>query len=170
MDERREHLGHDVRAVAGRPHDGPTDAATDGAGEIALELGADRILRVHLGGKWQLDDGLPSTLVVEEALRAPHPPRAVSVEAARLVSWDSSLFLALRRIDAACRGRGVPVTLERPPVCAQRLLALADAVREKPTPPATRPTWLARVGQLARQVASAIPSCPHRGLPGRRDG
>jgi hypothetical protein len=32
--------------------DGPTDAG--GPGEIDVELGADRILRVHLGGTWQL--------------------------------------------------------------------------------------------------------------------
>jgi phospholipid/cholesterol/gamma-HCH transport system permease protein len=133
--------------VDGGTRDRPTNAGTGGPAEIDVELGADRILHVHLGGTWQLGDGLPSTLLVEEALRASHPPRAVRLEAARLVSWDSSLLLALRRIEGVCRSRGVPATLEGLPVGARRLLALADAVREKPTPPATRPTWLARVGQ-----------------------
>ena len=123
-----------------------TAGRTDGA-EIGVQLGADRILRVHLRGTWHLGDGLPSTELVEQALRSADPPRAVSFEAAPLVSWDSSLLLALRKIDGVCRARGVPVAVDGLPVGARRLLALANAVREKPSPPGTRPTWLARLGR-----------------------
>ncbi len=132
--------------------DAPTERSTNGPtnrAEIDVELGADRTLRVHVAGRWELGRGLPSTRFVEQALRASHPPRAVSFEAARLVSWDSSVLLVLRRIDRLCRGLGVPVTLERLPAGARRLLALADTVPEQagaPTP-GTRPPWLARVGE-----------------------
>ncbi len=117
--------------------------------EIDVELGADRTLHVHVAGRWELGRGLPSTRLVEQALSASDLPRAVSFEAARLVSWDSSVLLVLQRIDRLCRGRGVPVTLERLPVGARRLLALADTVPEQagaPTP-ARRAPWLARVGE-----------------------
>ena len=132
--------------------DAPTERSTGGpanGAEIDVELGADRTLCVRLAGRWELADGLPSTRLVEQALRASQPPRAVSFEAARLVSWDSSVLLVLRRIGRLCRGLGVPFTLERLPVGARRLLALADAVPEQAgaLTPATRPPWLARVGE-----------------------
>jgi len=117
----------------------PVTAATDGA-EIGVQLGADRILRVHLRGTWHLGDGLPSTELVEQALRSADPPRAVSFEPAPLLSWDTSLLLAVRRVDGVCRARGVSVALDGLPAGARRLLALADAVREKPRPPGMRPT------------------------------
>ena len=132
--------------------DAPTERSTGGpanGAEIDVELGADRTLRVHLAGRWDLGKGLPSTRFVERALRASHPPHAVSFEAARLVSWDSSVLLVLRRIDRLCRGLGVPVTLEGLPGGARRLLALADAVPEKAGAPRpdTRPSLLARIGE-----------------------
>lgn len=117
--------------------------------EIDVELGADRTLHVHIAGRWELRRGLPSTRLVEQALSASDLPGAVSFEAARLVSWDSSVLLVLRRIERLCRGLGVPVTLERLPVGARRLLALADTVPEQagaPTP-ARRAPWLARLGE-----------------------
>jgi phospholipid/cholesterol/gamma-HCH transport system permease protein len=129
-----------------------TERSTDGpvsGAEIDVELGADQTLRVHLGGRWELGAGLPSTRPVEEALRASRLPRALSFEAARLVSWDSSVLLVLRRIARLCGLLGVPVRLERLPLGARQLLALADAVPEQagaPTP-ATHPPWLARVGE-----------------------
>jgi len=133
-----------IDAATERSTEGPANGA-----EIDVEVGADRTVRVHLAGRWHLGDGLPSTRLVEQALRASHPPCAVSFEAARLVSWDSSMLLVLRRIDRLCRGLGVPVTVERLPVDARRLLALADAVPEQPggRTAATRPPWLVRVGE-----------------------
>jgi phospholipid/cholesterol/gamma-HCH transport system permease protein len=132
--------------------DGGTGPGTGGpttAAEIAVERGADRSVCVHLAGRWDLGDGLPSTRIVEQALRASPPPRAVTFETARLVAWDSSLLLVFRRIDRLCRGLRVPVAPEGLPAGAQRLLALADAVPER-TEAATRatpPPWLARLGE-----------------------
>lgn len=132
--------------------DGGTGPGTGGpttAAEIAVERGADRSVCVHLAGRWDLGDGLPSTRIVEQALRASPPPRAVTFETARLVAWDSSLLLVFRRIDRLCRGLCVPVAPEGLPAGAQRLLALADAVPER-TEAATRatpPPWLARLGE-----------------------
>lgn len=145
----RERLRREARSVDGGMRDGARDAGTGGPGEIDVELSPDQLLRVHLGGTWRLGKGLPSTRPVEEALRASSPPRAVSVDAAGLVSWDSSLLLGLRSISRVCRSRGVPIAFEGLPAGVRRLLALADAVRERPTLPANRPTWLARLGGRA---------------------
>jgi phospholipid/cholesterol/gamma-HCH transport system permease protein len=147
----RDRVRHEAPPGDVRMRDGPIERSTGepAKAEIDVELGADRTLCVRLAGRWDLGDGLPSTRLVEQALEASHPPRAVSFEAAGLVSWDSSVLLVLRRIGRLCRGLGVPVTLERLPVGARRLLALADVVPEQagaPTP-ATRPPWLARVGE-----------------------
>jgi phospholipid/cholesterol/gamma-HCH transport system permease protein len=62
------------------------------------------------------------------------------------------MLLVFRRIDRVCRGLRVPVTLEGLPAGAQRLLTLADAVPEKTEAavPATRPPWLARLGESVR--------------------
>jgi phospholipid/cholesterol/gamma-HCH transport system permease protein len=153
----RERLRHETRPVDGGMRDGGTERGTGGwtnAAEIDVELGADRRLRVRLAGRWDLAGGLPSTRIVEQALRASHPPRAVTFETTRLASWDSSMLLVFRKIDRLCRGLRVPVTLEGLPAGAQRLLALADAVPEKSEAavPATRPLWLARLGETVAAV------------------
>jgi phospholipid/cholesterol/gamma-HCH transport system permease protein len=131
-------------------NDAGSSGSTKGA-QIGVEVGTDGTLRVHLEGRWNLAGGLPSTRLLDQALRGSPPPRAVTFETAKLVSWDSSALLVLDRIEALCRGRGVPVELAGLPEGAHRLLALADAVPEKrdARPPGTRPPWLVRVGQAA---------------------
>lgn len=128
--------------------------ATNGArprAEIDLELATDRTLRIRLGGRWTLADGIPSTRRIEDALTSSPPPRAVAFGAERLVAWDSSALVVLERIHEACRARGVPVAFDGLPDGARRLLALADAVPEKrdARAQATRTSWLARLGQVA---------------------
>ena len=132
--------------------DAPTERSTDepaNKAEIDVELGADRTLRVHVAGRWELGRGLPSTRLVEQALRASHPPLAVSFDAPGLISWDSSVLLVLRRIDRLCRALGVSFTHGQLPVGVRRLLELADAVPEQARAPmpGTHPPWLARVGE-----------------------
>jgi phospholipid/cholesterol/gamma-HCH transport system permease protein len=143
----RDRVRHEEISMRDAETDGSTDPPADRA-EIDVELGADQTLRVRVAGRWELGGGLPSSRVVEQALRASPPPRAVSLEAA-LVSWDSSVLLVLRRIERLCRALGVPVLLEGLPAGARRLLALADVVPEQagaPTP-AMRVSWLARFGE-----------------------
>ena len=127
----------------------PSAAGPGNRASIDVELDADRTLRVHLAGRWELGAGLPSTHAFEQALRGQPSPPAVSVDAARLHAWDSSVLLVLRRIQRLCRAVGVPVALERFPEGARRLLALADAVPERAdaAAPVARPHWLARVGE-----------------------
>ena len=135
---------------------GATDVPTGGTAEtpgsgadVDVELSPDRTLRVHLGGSWSLHDGLPSTRTVEDALRASRRPRAVIFDAAKLVSWDSSVLLVLRRIERLCRDVGVAFTLEGLPAGARRLLALANAGAETAgaAMAGTRPRWVTRLGQ-----------------------
>jgi len=116
--------------------------------EIGAEMGADLTLLIHLGGRWNLGDGLPSTHLVELALSGSHPPRAVAFDTTGLVSWDSSVLVALQRIRRECDAHAVAVALEGLPAAAQRLLALAHAASEKADvhPSGARPPWLARVG------------------------
>ena len=117
--------------------------------EIAIELRADRTLSVHIGGTWHLGDGLPSTRLVDRALEAPEPPRAVVFETAALASWDSSVLIVLRRIDRSCRGRRIAVALDGLPDGVRRLLALADAVPHAAAGALRKPAWLARLGETA---------------------
>ena len=130
-----------------------TGAGSNGTkdAEIGVEIGADGTLRIHLEGRWNLAEGLPSTRRLDEALRSSPPPRAVTFETAKLISWDSSALLVLERIGGLCRARGVPVELAGLPEGAHRLLALAEAVPEKrdARSPRTRPPWLARIGEAA---------------------
>jgi len=130
--------------------DARSSASTKGAA-IDVEVRTNAILRIHLGGTWNLAEGLPSTRVLEEALQGSPPPRLVTFETTKLVSWDSSALLVLERIGRLCRARGVPVELGGLPEGAHRLLALADAVPEKrdARPPGTRRSWLVRLGEAA---------------------
>lgn len=100
-------------------------SAADGHGAriSVLRQGVDLV--VELGGRWSLHEGLPPVDGVREALEG--GPLRVRLEPSGLERWDTSLLVAVRRIEAACAERGVEVDLAALPAAARRLLELAAA-------------------------------------------
>jgi phospholipid/cholesterol/gamma-HCH transport system permease protein len=122
---------------------------------IAVDRGADGALRVRLGGRWALADGLPPLDEVRRELEtgAP-PPSRLAFEDDGLESWDSSLVTFVDRVAAAAAERGLAVDARALPEGARRLLDLARAVAPRSETPAAEDDALtARVGRVALRVA-----------------
>lgn len=109
------------------------------------------VLVVAVSGRWSSREGMPSLADVHEALPGTSGAR---VEDAGLERWDSSLLVALRRVEAACTARGLALDAAGLPLPAQRLLDLA---RTAAPPPSAR-----RMGE--RELVDALARL-RRGTP-----
>ena len=129
---------------------------------LGVERGRDGEVVVRLAGAWALEDGLPDTARVEEALGGTPPPAGVTFDMSALERWDSGVLAFVAKVEDVARDHKVTVKRDGLPPAVQRLLTIAEAVPEKP---GTRTTdlpasWLARVGvgaqHAAAQSASAL--------------
>ncbi|MCX7146764.1 MAG: ABC transporter permease [Sulfuritalea sp.] len=86
-------------------------------------------LLIVLGGRWCIDQSLPSADTLTTRLAA--PVCRVRFDASKLVDWDSALLTYVSRISKSCMDRGIAVDSSGLPPGAQRLLAMALAVPEQ---------------------------------------
>ena len=86
-------------------------------------------LIIVLGGRWCIDQDLPSAATLKARLEA--PVRCIRFDAGELTDWDSGLLTFVAVISKSCAERGIAVDSGSLPPGAQRLLAMALAVPEQ---------------------------------------
>jgi phospholipid/cholesterol/gamma-HCH transport system permease protein len=86
-------------------------------------------LLVVLGGRWRIDQDLPSADTLKTSLAA--PVRRLGFDASGLTDWDSGLLTFVAGIGKSCADLGIAVDASGLPPGAQRLLAMATAVPEQ---------------------------------------
>ena len=86
-------------------------------------------LFVVLGGRWCIDQDLPSADTLKARLAA--PVRRLGFDASELTDWDSGLLTFVSGIGKSCADRGIALDNSGLPPGAQRLLAMALAVPEQ---------------------------------------
>ena len=86
-------------------------------------------LLVVLGGRWRIDQDLPSADTLKASLAA--PIRRLGFETSGLTDWDSGLLTFVAGISKSSAGMGIAVDGSGLPPGAQRLLAMASAVPEQ---------------------------------------
>ena len=91
------------------------------------------LLIVAVSGRWDSREGMPSVVPVVRALLGARD--RVSVEDRGIERWDSSLLVAVRRIEEACAARGLSFDTNALPRAAREQL---DLVRAAPPPPGAR--------------------------------
>src|SRR6187431_212741 len=90
------------------------------------------VLVVGFAGRWGLSHGLPPMAEAMRALdTAPRPDR-LRLEDQGLESWDSSLLVVVRRLEAACTERGLEVDTSALPDGARQLLDVARGTSPAP--------------------------------------
>jgi len=94
-------------------------------------IAADGALSITLSGAWTLRSGLPSAGPIAREI-ATRRPRSLVFDVRDLGAWDSGLVTFLRQLDVLCARHQVAMRRDALPVGVQRLLALAEAVPEKP--------------------------------------
>ena len=90
--------------------------------------GPDTLLIV-LGGRWRIDQNLPSADSLKD--RLDEPVRRVRFDASEVAEWDSGLLTFVSGIGKSCADRGIAGDGSGLPQGAQRLLAMALAVPEQ---------------------------------------
>jgi phospholipid/cholesterol/gamma-HCH transport system permease protein len=86
------------------------------------------VLLIVLGGRWRIDQDLPSAATLKTRLAA--PVRRLGFDTSTLSDWDSGLLTFVVTISKSCADCGIAVDGSGLPPGAQRLLAMASAVPE----------------------------------------
>jgi len=118
-------------------------------------IAADGALSITLSGAWTLRSGFPSAGPIAREI-ATRRPRSLVFDVRDLGAWDSALVTFLRHLDALCARHQVAMRRDALPVGVQRLLALAEAVPEKPGVRRTsvHTPWIARLGTTALDLGA----------------
>src|SRR5688572_1228732 len=90
------------------------------------------VLVVGFAGGWRLGAGLPPMSEVTRALAASPPSDRLRLEDQGLEGWDSSLLVAVRRLEAACAERGLEIDSSALPAGARQLLEVARGTSPAP--------------------------------------
>ncbi len=126
--------------------------------DIAFDRRADDTLVVHLGGNWNIANGLAATDELEKLLATKPLPAKVAFEAGKLGDWDSSLLAFLSKLAACCSSKSIEVVSRGLPTGVARLLELASAVPENKDArkERRRAPLLSRVGEAVLEAGQAI--------------
>jgi len=100
---------------------------------VSAKRGTARVARtgeaavvVAFAGAWRMGAALPAADSIVADLAAQGTIGEVVLSGKELSEWDSMLLVAIRKIEVACRGRGVRVRRDLPTSLC-RLLALSDS-------------------------------------------
>ena len=115
---------------------------------VSLEHQAPDGWTLRLSGRWKLDAHTPA--IPDVAGMEAGGPRGITVDAAHVSAWDSTLVTFLRNLSTRCRDHGLTFTAQGLPSGVERLLKLAAAVPAHPGRGTPQPEpFLARVGDAA---------------------
>jgi len=90
------------------------------------------VIVVGFAGGWSLPAGLPQMSEAMRALDSSPRPDRLRLEDQGLESWDSSLLVAVRRLEAACTERGLEIDASALPAGARQLLDVARGTSPAP--------------------------------------
>jgi phospholipid/cholesterol/gamma-HCH transport system permease protein len=126
---------------------------------------------VHLGGTWQLRDGLPTDEELDRDVEVVAASHRVGFDTAALAGWDSSLLTSVAALIDRFQRRGLEVDSSGLPEGVRRLLALMQAVPEEVGSAPPRPSFLERIGTAtAVAVRSSIRAFSFVGEAARASG
>ncbi len=90
------------------------------------------VLQVGFAGAWNLRAGLPQMSNAMRALDATPRPDRLRLDDEGIDSWDSSLLVTVRRLEAACTERGIEMDGSALPAGACQLLDIARGTSPAP--------------------------------------
>jgi phospholipid/cholesterol/gamma-HCH transport system permease protein len=98
---------------------------------VSFERESASSMVVHLRGKWQLGNDMPSGSIVAKEFSKQALPARIVFDASELTGWDSALISFLVGIYDFCRAHGIEDDRTGLPAGVRRLVELAEAVPEK---------------------------------------
>src|SRR3989442_4194133 len=133
-----------------------TTAARVAAPTLAVRRDGPDAVVLEIAGAWLSECGLPEPADALGELRA-GAVHHLSFDASRITEWDSGLVTFVLNALSEAAKSGIDTDRARLPDGVQRLVALAQAVPERPTGRHdSRPPSLARIGASAIGAATAL--------------
>ena len=125
--------------------------------QLRVTRPSDDTLLVQFSGSWRIQDELPATVEVEQALETGPAVRRMALDAQGVTAWDTGLLTFLLKLMRQNQQHQIATDQMGLPEGMQRLLALATAVpeREGAARSAVRTPWLARIGSHALAVVTS---------------
>ena len=126
--------------------------------DVSFARAADGVLTIRLAGVSKLESGIaPFTDAIKKELRGGPKPSRIAFDTAELGHWDSALVTLLATIEELGHAQAIPIDRDRLPDGARRLLELADANPEHPSPPPPAPPGLvADAGAAAIRISDTL--------------
>ena len=115
---------------------------------VDFSLLNEEVLSVHLNGKWQMDQDVPSKEGMEDQLHQHPTVKQIVFDSASLNAWDSSLLIFLFDLTKVARKRKIQIEKDGLPAGVRQLMDLATAVpkKEDASQSVSREGFFARVG------------------------
>ena len=106
------------------------------------------VLSVHLNGKWQMDQDVPSKEEMENQLHQHPAVKHIVFDSTALNAWDSSLLIFLFDLTKVARKRKIQIEKDGLPAGVRQLMDLATAVpkKEDASQSVSREGFFAKVG------------------------
>ena len=89
------------------------------------------VLSVHLNGKWQIDQDVPSKKEMADQLRQHPAVKHIVFDSTALNAWDSSLVIFILDLTNATRKKDIGIPKDGLPAGVRQLIDLATAVPKK---------------------------------------
>ena len=126
------------------------------AAELAFDRPSADQLVVRLAGPWRMTSGVPDPEGIAKELGGEQAPKRIAFEAGQLGPWDSALLIFLAHLADVAKERDIAIDRSGLPSGVQRLMALAEAVPERPGARSSdeRAGFLTRVGLAAAKAGS----------------
>ncbi len=132
---------------------------TEESAAVRCEQADPATLELHVSGRWKIDGRAPADAdqVLEQVQAMPGLTR-ITLDAHRLLAWDSTLITFLLKLKTRCEQQGLSFDFKELPSGIQGLLKLATAVpaREGARRTENKDPFLARTGDAALRVKNEI--------------
>lgn len=128
--------------------------------KLAFDYSAPKILRLQLGGNWQIGAEHPAIGEAIAHLAAHADLEQITIEVSPTLSWDSGLVSFLLQLSKECKHRNIRFAHEGLPQKIEKLLLLASSsINEAiPSRKASREPFFEMVGGKAMRIAASLRS------------
>jgi phospholipid/cholesterol/gamma-HCH transport system permease protein len=127
--------------------------------KLVFDYSTSGTLSLIISGNWHIDSGFPSYDTFLLQLHTHPDITRITFKSAGLEAWDSGLAAFLLKLIRECERRKISVVVDGLPQGVQKLLSLAQTVRERGEPREKVPeSFLASIGDSVMRITAEIHS------------
>jgi len=99
--------------------------------ELTFSCPSPQLLIIHLGGTWELEEGIPDIDPILDALKEHPDITELQFSTEKMIAWDSALLTLLVKTRECCKLKNITINFKGLPEGIQCLLELSESDHEK---------------------------------------